>query len=165
MFCPQCGKQVADGAMFCAYCGTSMSPGGVQQPSSEASGAQVPVYDPSQQPGPYFAPPSQYSAAAPHVEPAVPRNKFSLVWSILLTVLCCNLVFGILSIVFTTMADSAAQRGDTRDAEQKYKTARILFWVGLGIELAIVITYAVLLAIGVTYWGELGNWQWEYYFR
>ena len=189
MFCPQCGKQGIGGARYCAYCGAAVPPEADAPPSREPvaplletsveapadeidapscgpESAIAPLSDAGSaygppQPGPYFVPPGQHRSGPP-AGPEPPRNKFSIAWPISLTVLCCNLIFGILSIVFTAMGDSAAMRGSAGEAEDRYRTARILFWVGFGVSLATVIYIGASMIMGGPARPGNGGWFWNY---
>ena len=46
MFCPNCGKELPDGAKFCSGCGMQTSPEAAAAETSELSGTQEPLESP-----------------------------------------------------------------------------------------------------------------------
>ena len=71
-----------------------------------------------------------------------------LVWAILTTILCC-LPFGIVSIIYAAQVNTKWQTGDYEGAKSSSKNARTWAWVAFIAGLAVVIIYAVLLALGI----------------
>ena len=61
----------------------------------------------------------------------LPGFTATLICSILELVCCCNLICGILGIVFCVMANSAWKTGDANDAYKKLKVAKIVLIVGI----------------------------------
>ncbi len=66
-------------------------------------------------------------ASAP--KPA-PNTTLYLVLSILLIVPLCNVLFGVLSLVFTTLSRKAFENNDPAEGESKLRIAKILLIVG-----------------------------------
>lgn len=80
MYCTQCGKQLAEGARFCPYCGKSMQPGGPQpqpttpdvpQPTTPAAPAASNLPQPTQG---SVGPAVSGSQAGPGVPPSAPSS-------------------------------------------------------------------------------------------
>lgn len=122
-YCTKCGYGNDDTADFCASCGENLN-GSAQQ--SEAT--------------PYNA-----SASDSGNAPAKSGNPATL-WLVLNIVgtLCCGGVLCIIGIVFTALAMSAYNNGDTADGDSKLKLGKIFFWVGFGVGLLLdIVIFAV----------------------
>ena len=113
MRCPQCGAE-SDGA-FCPVCG-----------------AQIGANDAS---NPYSSPVNGGGYAAQRGAP-VAVSDF-LWFNIAATLLCC-LPLGVIGIIFSCMARSAAGVGNRESAEKYALIARIIFWVALAVGIAVI---------------------------
>ena len=71
-----------------------------------------------------------------------------LVQSILVTLFCC-LPLGIVAIIFAAQVNGKAQAGDMAGALEASKKAKLFCWISLGIGLAGLVIYLVLMMIGV----------------
>ena len=71
-------------------------------------------------------------------------NIGMLVWSIINTVLCCN-ILGIIALVFTILANGKSEE----EAAQNIKVAKILNIVGTIGAVLIVVLYVFLIMIGM----------------
>jgi hypothetical protein len=109
VYCPSCGAQNPDGAVFCSGCGKKLEP---------AAGAQQGGAVRQAQPG---------GAAAPNM-------LYYLLGAIAATILCCPPV-GIAAIVFAVLINSKAAAGDLEGAQKSAKTALILSIVAAGLGL------------------------------
>ena len=110
MFCKKCGLQIDDGVNFCEHCGAD------QRPVAEA------------QPQPPFPQPEQPQAGYHSVfdtqpAPSPVKGSTYLVWSILVTLICC-LPLGIPAIVFAAKIDNCNARGDFAAAAQNAQRAK-----------------------------------------
>ena len=74
--------------------------------------------------------------------------KTWLVESILVTVLCC-LPFGIAGIVNATKVESRFYAGDVEGAERASADAKRWTMIGLGLGVAGILIYVVLIVLGV----------------
>ncbi len=136
MFCPGCGTENDDGSGICKDCGKSLS-------SSEVIG------------------PETGDTGAPSQLPHIPNY---LVQAILVTVFCCQ-PFGVVSIVFAAQVNGRVASGDIEGARRMSQDARkwawLGFWVGLGLAIASILFYVVLivflLVVGET--SEIAEWM------
>ncbi len=71
-----------------------------------------------------------------------------LVWSILVTIFCCQIA-GIPAIVYSAISMSKSGSGDHREARDASRTAAIWCWVAFGIGLLVYVPYAILVGFGV----------------
>ncbi len=62
------------------------------------------------------------------------NTTLPLVLSIVELVLCCNVLFGVLGLVFAIQAGNAKKSGDIETARSKAKTAMIIVIVGAVLE-------------------------------
>ena len=93
--------------------------------------SQVPLQPPGQQPpGQYGSPPPNY-----------------LVQAILTTLFCC-LPAGVVAIIFAAQVNSKYAAGDVQGAMQSSKNAKTWSWVALGLGIAAIVLYIILLAAG-----------------
>jgi hypothetical protein len=94
-------------------------------------------------PGPYGQPPPlQYQAPPP------PANVSShLVQSILVTLFCC-LPFGIVAIVYSSMAMSKSQAGDYHGAAAAAKNAAMWGWISFGFGLVVCLFWVFAAVAG-----------------
>jgi hypothetical protein len=81
----------------------------------------------------------------PGAPPNVPNY---LVFAILATVLCC-LPAGIPAIVYAAQVNGKLQAGDYAGAQQSSKNAKTWCFVSLGLGLAVVVIYGLLIMLGV----------------
>ena len=91
------------------------------------------------------------SIKAPSTENNKPSNY--LVPAIL-SLLCCCLPFGIVSVVYATQVDSKWNSGDYAGAQQAAGSAKMWFWIAFGLGMAAnsvwIIWVAINFAIGVS---------------
>ncbi len=78
-----------------------------------------------------------------------PPNYSSLLTFSILELICCNQIFGILGLVFTTLADSAYKSGNYAEYESKSKLAKIMLIIGF----ALTFGFGFLYLIFSTYFG------------
>ena len=159
-YCPKCGHSNEDTVQYCGNCGTFL---GEAQP---APAAPVPPVEPVADP---IAPEAPTAEAAPEAEaapatgyvtdynnayntsgagqiPAAPVSNTATLWLILnivLTVLCCGNVVNIVGIVFAALGMSAFNKGDYTQMANNVKVSKILFFVGLGLGLLMIIGFIV----------------------
>ena len=120
MFCSQCGANNADSAAVCVQCGRNLQTG--------APGSPLPV-------------------AGVVLPPGTTVANY-LVFAILATVFCC-LPTGIPAIVFAAQVNGKLQAGDLAGAQAASNNAKIWCFVSLGLGLAIVLIYGVLIMVGI----------------
>lgn len=107
---------------------------------------------------------------APPVAPSVPPVNQQpangvcpdnyLVWSILVTILCCW-PFGIPAIVNATKVDKLWMQGDIQGAMEKSKAAKTWCWVSAGCALVFIVIYLILLSAGLFALDEISP---DYYY-
>ena len=71
-----------------------------------------------------------------------------LVWSILVTILCC-LPLGIPAIIFSSQVNQKIQIGDENGAMEASKKAKMFCWLSFGLGLAGIIGYGIIMIIGI----------------
>ena len=120
MFCPQCGMNNADNALVCAQCGRNLQPAAAPTPLP-VTGVVIP-------PG----------ATVPNY----------LVFAILATVFCC-LPTGIPAIVYAAQVNGKLQAGDMTGAQLASKNAKMWCLISLGLGLAVMVLYAILIMAGI----------------
>jgi len=128
MFCPQCGANNADNAMVCTQCGRALQTAVPAVPQTPMMGTPMPAA-----PGAMLPPGS------------VPNY---LVFAILTTVFCC-LPAGIPAIVFAAQVNGKLQAGDLAGAQQSSKNAKLWCLISLGLGLAFIVLYGMLIMAGV----------------
>ena len=128
MFCKQCGAQVPDGASFCTQCGCPQSE--QVQPFPQAMNAQ-------NQP---------FSQAQMNTTQYVQIETY-LVHNILATLFCCPLL-GIVGLIFSILAKNALSNGNIQAAKSNAGTAKVLFWISLGIGLLCIPLLLAMLGAG-----------------
>lgn len=137
MFCPNCGTEVSEYAMFCSKCGAAL--GNTTQSNAA----------------------NQQQFQKPYQQQQQPEPKTWLVESILVTIFCC-LPFGIVGIVNASNVSSKHTAGDFEGAkkasQQAGKWTKLAFWLGLA---GIIIYVISMIALGgfATFLGTYG----EYY--
>lgn len=109
MYCPSCGAQNPDDAVFCSGCGKKLQPAGGGQQGGAVR---------QDQPG----------------GPAAPNMLYYMLGAIGATILCCPPV-GIAAIVFAVLINSKATAGDLEGAQKAAKTSMILSIVAAGLGL------------------------------
>ncbi len=95
----------------------------------------------------------------------LPKNRFALkiVAAVLeiLSVCLCNpitMVLGIVGLIFACGANSCYQQGRWEEFKSKAKTSAILLWIGLAVDVLIVVLWVVLI-VGVCHGlQESGEW-------
>ena len=122
MYCTSCGNKNDAGARFCKRCG---KPVAESMPSARR----------------FEREPTEAVGPPPHI----PNY---LVQAILVTIFCC-LPFGIVSIVYAAQVNGKLQAGDIVGARQASANARTWAWVSLGVGLASVALYGLLIIAGV----------------
>lgn len=96
----------------------------------------------------YTETPRTYTqTAAPRPNMGVKPDNY-LVWSILLTAICClsfNIggIFGIAAIVYSTRVDSLWNTGNVEGAKQAAKQAKTFCWVSFGLGIAFYVLYLI----------------------
>ncbi len=120
MFCSQCGANNADNAATCMQCGRTLQ------------ATQAPV---AFQPTGVVLPPGQ----------TVPNY---LVFAILSTVCCCPPA-GIVGIVYAAQVNNKVATGNIAGALADSKNAKLWSMISVGVGLAGVILYGVLIMLGV----------------
>ena len=155
MNCKNCGAEIGEGSVFCGNCGMK-----VEQEPFYKEPAQ-PVYEEPVQGEYHQETYSEYQEQGSYVPPVMPEYQAepvvngerpnTVLWIVLAAVeifTCCQLT-GIISLIFAILGHVAADKGDFAEAAGKIKTAKIWFWVGLGLGLLFVILYVVLVALGI----------------
>ena len=72
------------------------------------------------------------------------NTTLPLILAILQMVLCCNLIFGGITLLFAIQAGNLKKTGDLEGARGKSKTAFIVFGIGMGLQVIGSILYWVL---------------------
>jgi hypothetical protein len=67
------------------------------------------------------------------------NTTLPLVLSIVELVVCCNVLFGVLGLVFAIQAGNAKKSGDLETARSKAKLSMIIVLVGAGLEAVAVV--------------------------
>ncbi len=98
----------------------------------------------------YTQAPQTYSPATPSRPNMGIKPDNYLVWSILLTVLCClsfNIggLFGIAAIVYSTKVDSLWNTGNVEGAKQASKQAKTFCWVSFALGILSYIAYIIYI--------------------
>jgi len=156
-YCKNCGESLSDDAKFCPSCGakfteeTQQQQQGYQPPTQEQPNdnnwQQVPPEQPNYQQNPNYIPYDQYNYYQQPIQdkPSGKLNTAMLVWAIINTVSCCQLL-GIIALIFTISANSTATLAEET---QKLKTAKILNLIGTISGVVIIIFYIILIVSGV----------------
>lgn len=108
-FCPKCGYQNADNAIYCGRCGSAQSGHG-GMPSS--SPTVVVVGNQTQQ---------------------APVSNPGTIWlwlNIILTLFCCS-ILSIIGIIFSAMSISKYNNGLYNESRSNASTAKVMFIIGL----------------------------------
>ena len=139
-FCVNCGKQLIEGAKFCAKCGHPID-GSPTQPQQQVD----PEYQEYQRQQAYQQP--QY-VAQPQAQPIKPDSNMIL--AILTTIFCC-LPTGIYAIVQANKVDSLYYSGRYEEAEEASQSAKkwsIIGGILATVGILLYIVFVVLLAAG-----------------
>lgn len=162
MFCKNCGAEIPEGSAFCGNCGMKVPAEPVQEPVNqqyqqpeepqqpqqpEAPQDTYQSYQQPQQPEtpqdtyqsyqqPQYAQQPDYNAQP--VQPAdIPNPTLWIVLNILMIIVgcCCSIpgILGIIGLVFAIQGNNAMKTGDMVSVVNKLKTAKILFFVGIGL--------------------------------
>ncbi|CAH1788091.1 unnamed protein product [Owenia fusiformis] len=83
------------------------------------------------------------------VQSPVIRPSSYLILAIFTTI-CCNLVFGIIAIIFSVMSSSSADNGDLEGARSKGKISMILSIVGIVITVLIIVFIIIYFTVIVS---------------
>jgi len=120
MFCTQCGANNADNAAVCVQCGRNFQAG---------------------------APPVPLPVTGVVLPPGATVPNY-LVFAILATVFCC-LPAGIPAIVFAAQVNGKLQAGDLAGAQAASNNAKMWCFISLGLGLAVVVVYGILVMVGI----------------
>ena len=147
MNCKNCGAEINEGAAFCGNCGMKVE---TEQPVYEAPAQEFSqeVHNEYQEQGSYVPPVMPEYQAEPVVNGERPNTVLWIVLAAVEIFTCCQLT-GIISLIFAILGHVAADKGDFAEAERKIKTAKIWFWVGLGLGILFVVLYALIFALGI----------------
>ena len=159
MYCKNCGAEINEGALFCGNCGMKIE---TEQPVYEAPAEPVfeePVQEEPVQGEYHQDTHNEYQEQGSYVPPVMPEYQAepvvngerpnTVLWIVLAAVeifTCCQLT-GIISLIFAILGHVAADKGDFADAAKKIKTAKIWFWVGIGLGILATVIYVVCVAV------------------
>lgn len=146
MFCKNCGAEIPEGSAFCGNCGMKVPAEPVQEPVNQ----QYQQPEEPQQPQQPEAPQDTYQSyqqpqyaqqpvynAQPDQPADIPNPTLWIVLNILMIIVgcCCSIpgILGIIGLVFAIQGNNAMKTGDMVSAVNKLKTAKILFFVGIGL--------------------------------
>lgn len=153
MFCKNCGAEIQEGSTFCGNCGMKVTtepvqPDFAEQPSKQYEAPAQPeapaqdTYQSYQQPQ-YTQPGQPQYNSQPDYNAQPVQQVSSLnptLWIVLNAIMivvgcCCSIpgILGIIGLVFAIQGNNAMKTGDMFNAENKLKTAKILFFVGIGL--------------------------------
>lgn len=89
----------------------------------------------------------QQESAEPEQKKVIPPMPDTwLVWSILATVLCCQLI-GIVGIVYAAQVESEYRRGNYDKAQEYSNNARLWTIISFALGLGVIVCYIVLMGI------------------
>lgn len=119
MYCPRCDKHFGEEYIVCPECGDTLR--------QESNNFETPVQNQT-------------------FNGQVVENKATtfIVLSIL-ELLCCNLVAGIIALVFAILGNSNFGKGDYEGAANMWKYSKITLWIGVGLAVASIIVSTVLI--------------------
>lgn len=121
MYCRQCGQPVAPNAYACASC-------------------QAPIANPYQ------------AATGMAAAPAMPSGDkpYNYLVPGIFAALCCCIPGGIVSIIYATQVDSKWTVGDVAGAQQAARSAKLWFWVSIGVGGIIgLLSFGLQIAVGI----------------
>ncbi len=95
-------------------------------------------------PSQFGMPMAQPSAYASPARPHVPNY----LWQSIVVTMCCCMPFGIVAIIYAAKVDGLVAMGNFVGAEAASKSAKLWFYLALGIGLLIGVPYIVLVFIG-----------------
>lgn len=161
MFCKNCGADIPEGSAFCGNCGMKVEaqpaqpeqpvqpeqPAQPEQPqytqpeANQQYSGQQDTYQSYQQQAQYQQAQPQYAPPVYNAQPvqpeALPNPTLWIILNIIMIVLGCCCTFsgiaGIIGLVFAIQGSNAVKAGDFATAQSKLKTAKILFFVSLGL--------------------------------
>lgn len=127
------------------------------RPASEVfTGAVPPSAPPPSLPPPPPGPvPASFAGGAFGANPLQPKPANYLVWSIVVTLLCC-IPFGIVGIIFATQVDSKYSAGDYAGAQVASDRAKLWCWLGVGSWFLLVLG-SIVFSVFLGGLGALGN--------
>ncbi|MEG2380282.1 MAG: CD225/dispanin family protein [Oscillospiraceae bacterium] len=129
MFCKNCGASITDDEKFCPSCGSAIEAG---QPWQQQQQQQQQNYAPT-----YMQ------------QPAISSTAY-LVWSIIVTILCC-LPLGIPAIVFATKIDQSLRFGDIQGAMKNANMSKWFCIWGAIISVVVVVLYFIfVIGLGIS---------------
>jgi len=152
MKCNKCYGEYDEGAKFCPHCGERLTDA---QSAPETGYAYTQPAEPTPQyePPKYAAPPGYQTAQPAFSAPSGEMNNGLLVWSIINTAVCCQLL-GIIALVMTILAKGASTAEEERS---KLKTAKTLNLIGtIGGVLIVIFSIVFGIIVGLSesfyYW-------------
>lgn len=154
MFCQKCGAHNAEDSKFCKSCGAPIEQTGnrnvlsqpaVQQNKQVKTPDMITQTQVSQQNAKTTQ--QQYIAVGNVPHYSAPPVKDYLVQSILVT-LFCNLIFGVIAIVFSVLTSSAFNSGERMKAEDYSQKTKLFCWIGFWIGIASI---ALALLVFIVY--------------
>lgn len=113
---------------------------------------QQPPYQPYNQQPPYHQPASNYGGNQGYGMPPCPNNY--LVWSILVTILCC-LVGGIVALVYSSKVQTLYQQGDYDGALRASNNAKN--WCIGSAVVSVVANIFIFFIYGAAFFAELAS--------
>ena len=88
----------------------------------------------------------QPGTAAVQVVQAPPKPPDYIIFSIVV-LLCCNLLFGIIALIFSLQSDSSYKAGRLEDARKQGETAKRINIAGVVITIIIVVIVIILYVV------------------
>jgi hypothetical protein len=121
VYCPSCGKEIADTALFCEKCGRQLS----------------------------WLAPQEGGQYRPAMRERIPDIPSHLGWAIAGLILCWP--FGIAAIVNATRVDSWILRGEIARAEEASRKAKKFGRIAVWVFVAFLVIYAaIIIALAAT---------------
>jgi hypothetical protein len=145
--CFNCGAELRPGANFCSNCGaaqTSVAPAEAFEPDAAKPAEQASA---GRSDGGASA--ASAAASAPAGQYAAPKKiENHLIKSIIATVCCCGISFGIVGIIYATKAGAFLKQGNRAAAEDAGRKAGL--WGNLAIGVGLVY-YLLAFMLTVVY--------------